>query len=113
MVSGGGVQGFDFFLLYDPAVIKITGVDNQRLVTSGGGAVPLDFSDIVPDTDGSCLVAFADFGANIEDGPGVLSRISIEAVGMGTSPLVLAARPFTVIVRDVVIVLDGGRPARE
>ncbi|MEX0683181.1 MAG: cohesin domain-containing protein [Dehalococcoidia bacterium] len=85
----GGIAGFNFILHYDPARLKVTAYDNEMLLDAGGGTNPFDFTNVVPDTDGNFVVGFADFGSNIENGAGVLSRITLEAIGAGTSPLTL------------------------
>ena len=90
VASGGGVQGFGFVLTYDPAVVTVSALNNLMLVAAGGGTVPLDFSEGTPSSDGAFNVAFADFGANLEEGAGVLSRITLQGAGVGVSDLTLS-----------------------
>ncbi|HEY5639967.1 MAG TPA: cohesin domain-containing protein [Dehalococcoidia bacterium] len=97
---GNVVEGFQFTLNYDPAILRITALDNVMLLYSGGGTVPFDFSDAVPDTSGTFNASFADFGPNSEGGNGVLSRITIQAIGTGTSALTLSG-----------VGVSGGTPA--
>ncbi len=95
------VSGFDLTLNYDPAKLKVVGFDNLLMIAAGGGTIPFDFTDPVPDTDGSFRVALADFGPNAESGDGVLSRITMESIGPGISPLTLA---------DVIVAGDDQGP---
>jgi hypothetical protein len=82
------MSGFQFFLHYDPAKLKITAIDNGKMLATGGGSL-LDFSDPVPDEDGVYSAAIADFGPNTEAGDGVLSRITLQSVGNGVSTISL------------------------
>ncbi len=94
----GGIAGVQFDLVYDPTKVKVTGVNNSQLLSVNTGALILDFSDAVPDTDGVFTAAAADFtGTPTALGPGVLSRITVEGVGAGIGALSLTN----------ILVLDG------
>ena len=56
-------KGFQFALGYDPAVVKVTAKNNLLLMASGGGTIPIDFSEGVPDTDGTFAVALTTAGS--------------------------------------------------
>ncbi|HEU4760482.1 MAG TPA: cohesin domain-containing protein, partial [Dehalococcoidia bacterium] len=95
-----GVSAFEFTLNYDSSRLKVTAVDNLQLLASGGGTIPMDVSDPVPDTDGAFYVGFVDFSANYENGDGVLSRITLESTGAGVSPLTLTGPIADPVVYD-------------
>jgi hypothetical protein len=86
------ISGFQADLLYDPSVLKVNAIDYGFLLSSTGSGV-LDFGSDTPDTDGEVLLSAAMFnllsiiGA---DGDGVLARVSLQAIGPGTSPLDIA-----------------------
>lgn len=103
------IAGFQFDIDYDPSVIRITDVvdvdaagsvapDNvtilSRIVSSGGFEF-LRLSEDPPDEDGSFTASAIDATddpfppANHEAGDGVLARITAEAVGTGTSDLII------------------------
>lgn len=85
----GAMTAFQFVLNYDPQVIMITAADQQLLIAANG-VTPQDFTESVPNNDGQFEVAFVDFSTGPpEDGAGVLSRITITAVGSGNSELQL------------------------
>lgn len=79
------IDGFQFDLVYDSTKVRVTAVDNLQMLNAGGATQAIDFSDQVPDTDGTFTVAVADFGPNNESGDGVLSRITLEALANGQS----------------------------
>ncbi|MBI2913407.1 MAG: hypothetical protein HYY03_05755 [Chloroflexi bacterium] len=93
-VDPGGVTAFQFLLHYDPKVLKVSAVDNQMLIAANGNTVPVEFSETPPDSrddPDAFLVAFLDFGFSPpESGSGVLSRITLTAVGQGRSELQLS-----------------------
>ena len=76
----GGLKGFAFDLVYDPAKLTVTGVDNALFLVSSPGSSLLDLSDPVPDTTGNFTVIAIDVtGTPLENGSGVLSRITLHA----------------------------------
>lgn len=74
------LSGFQFTLNYDPAVLQVSGEDQNYLIYSSGGTVPVPLSDFPSDSDGAFFGALADFGPNYEYGPGVLTRLTFQAV---------------------------------
>lgn len=89
-----GIAGWGYNLHYDPAVINVTAAENNMMLnanapfefvmanyTQGGGANPL------PATSGNMRIDFADISEDYEDGDGVLSRLTLTAVGPGTTTL--------------------------
>ncbi len=103
--TGGGTSGFQFQLNYDATKLHVVGVNNLMMLAAGGGTVPLDFSEALPDTDGQFNVSLADFGPNAENGDGVLSRITLKSVGAGVSQLTLSG----VIIPDADPATGGSR----
>ena len=103
------IAGFQIDIDYDPSVIRITDVidvdaagseapDNVTILSrkvSSGGFEFLHLSEDLPDVDGSFTVSAIDATdtplppANNEAGEGVLARITAEAVGAGTSDLMI------------------------
>jgi hypothetical protein len=87
------IAGFQADLLYNPAVLKVTGVNYNFLLTTTGTAV-IDFGDATPDTDGDFFLLAAMYSITPftgASGNGVLARITLEAVGSGSSALDLTS----------------------
>ena len=86
-----GVAGFQLNLIYDPAVVNVVGQDAAMLLTADGESILISLGDgasaEAPDADGDFLMAEADMSANFESGDGVLTRITLRAVGEGASAL--------------------------
>jgi hypothetical protein len=57
------------------------------LLAAGSSIIPIDFSDPMPDEDGTLFIAIADFGTTDESGAGVLSRIQFQALATGAAQL--------------------------
>ena len=89
--GGGGIFGFGFDILYDPTVVQVTAkadLATTSLIASGGNAyTPYSFTDASPDTDGDYQVAEADGSTNYESGAGTIIRLTLTAIGAGTSQL--------------------------
>jgi hypothetical protein len=105
----GGVMGFSYNLLFDPSVLEVTAIDDNFLTQAGGDttefeSIDADYvqgenpdEDPLPGTTGDVRVDYFDFGDapdSIESGSGVLSRITLHAVGTGLSGLQLVDEPF-------------------
>ena len=92
----GGISGFDIDLIYDAARLQVTGVDNEQVLTLNSGASVTDSSvfdnpGAPEDTDGSFhVVANDSAGSPTYAGPGVLSRITLQATGSGLASLSVA-----------------------
>jgi hypothetical protein len=95
--GSGGLAGSQFNLLYDPSIVNVIAFDADLMLTADGEAIPWSGSEPVPDADGDFLAVEVDLGTNYESGDGVLIRITLQAVGNGTSALAL----------DGVIIADG------
>lgn len=86
-VPDGGMSGFGMNILYNPAVLKITASDTTQMLAAAGGYFPFSLGEPVPDTNGDFRIDIADLSPNYETGEGVLVRLTVEAVGTGTSSL--------------------------
>ncbi len=76
-------------LFYNPAIVNVTASDFALLLAANEGSKPLPaLTDPLPDSDGSFQVAALDFSTSPgETGPGVLTRVTLTAVGSGVSNL--------------------------
>ena len=93
--NSGGIAGFGYNLHYDPKVLNVTADDNslklggslfefiQANYLAGGGANPL------PSTSGDMRVDVGDLSSIPKSGDGVMSRLTIQAVGPGQSTITL------------------------
>jgi Thrombospondin type 3 repeat/Cohesin domain/Dockerin type I domain len=84
------ISGFQANLLYNPAIVHVTGVDYHFLLASTPVAV-VDVGDSVPDSDGTFVLAAVQFPLVPAAGSGVLARVTLQAVGVGGSSLDLAS----------------------
>lgn len=76
---------FEFYLGYDPAVLRATGAELGTFLTSTG-RTPVPLGPLV--TDDEIRFAGASYGtAAGPDGGGVLARVTFRVVGSGTSAL--------------------------
>ncbi|MEX1193646.1 MAG: cohesin domain-containing protein [Dehalococcoidia bacterium] len=97
--GNGGIAGYDFNFDYNPARTKVVSYNPVMLLGANGGTIPIDFSETVPDTDGSFHLAFGDFGNQPpESGVGVVVRITLEGVSAGNSNLTMSS----------LLLVDGG-----
>ncbi len=92
------IAGSQFTLHYDNTKVRVAAADSLQLLAAGGSTIAIDLSDGAPDSDGAFLAAMADFGPNRESGDGILSRLSIEAVG--TQPSVATLTLTDVLIAD-------------
>ena len=91
------MTAFQLELLYDPAIVNVTANDVAMLLATNADFNPQYVGNPLPDTDGDFLVAVADFTMSPGDtGPGVLSRITLSAVGSGVTNL----SPAGIDIRD-------------
>lgn len=96
----GGVMGFSYNLKFNPDVVHVVTIENDWLTQSGGETTVINFldgdatnepnNDPFPGTTGNVRVDNIDLSLTIEDGSGVLSRVTLLAVGTGTSDLALS-----------------------
>ena len=95
--GAGGLIGFSYNLLFDPAVVQVTAVDDNFLIAAGGEASPYEVidgdgtaggnSDPLPGTTGNVRIDYLDLSSSVESGSGVLSRVTLRALGPGRSDL--------------------------
>lgn len=100
---GGGLSGYSYDVLFDPAIVEITSIDNDFLVTSlpepiGFGFIDADgfggsITDPFPATTGNLEVNYGDLSTNDEDGSGVLTRLELLAKAPGETALRLVFLP--------------------
>lgn len=89
------ITGVGFDLLYNPAIVQVNAESHNYLLTVNPGSSIFAAGDETlgfPDTDGDFNEATLDTGpipSSTETGPGVLSRITLQAVGTGVSSLTL------------------------
>ena len=114
--TNGDLAGFEFKVIYDNTKVSVTNANHLMLINAGGSTIPVPLGDSTPDSDGSFLVAFADFGPNTESGAGLLSRITIRGVSAGTSAISVQDllindrnnNTYTVLgIQNAQIVVDG------
>lgn len=95
--GAGGIVGYSYNLHFDPAVVHVIAADNNVLLNAD---TPIEFLDAdytdngavrepLPATTGNLRIDFADLSPNYESGSGVLSRLTLEAVGAGSTDLTL------------------------
>ncbi len=87
------IAGFQADLLYNPAVLKVTAVGYDFLLTTTGASV-VNVGNSVPDTDGNFRLAAAMFSTTPitgAAGEGVLARITFQVTGAGSSVLDLTS----------------------
>ena len=80
------------YFTFDPSVLNLTAVDVELFQAANENSSIVDLSpQSLPDTDGSFFIAAADVGDRAEDrGSGVLARLTLKAVGSGTSAIALS-----------------------
>ena len=97
-----GVSGFQFDLLFDPALVAITSVDYGHLLAQAAGSAVTLFGETAS-ADGSLRAAGVDFGplgiepaGPSEIGPGILARIALAGqTGVGVGDLTLESITIT------------------
>lgn len=88
-----GLTSFDLRLAYDSDVVQVTDADfNFFLVSTppGGNVFPILFESELP---GRQFIAAAEFQGPADSGSGVLARVSLAAVGKGTSDVSVVTSP--------------------
>ena len=112
----GGLIGFAYNLLYDPAVVHVTGLNNALMIAGAGEPQPFQVVDANPATEeaepppstgGDLRVDYVDLTEQIEGGEGVLSRFTMQAVGAGQTTLQLVSLPDE-IDHPLVLPADAG-----
>ncbi len=88
----GGLGGYSGSVDYNKDVIKINSYTALMLFAAAPAGFPIPFgTDPVPDTDGAWAFSQGELAGGIEDGEGVAIRLTVEAVGAGTSTLTLSS----------------------
>lgn len=92
-----GLLAYQYSLRYDPLLIWIVEDVRGQLLEQAAGSTMIPLSDELPDRNGIYISWGVDFGpsgiepaGSSEKGPGVLSRLVLEARREGTSDLVVA-----------------------
>jgi hypothetical protein len=91
------IIGVGFDLSYDPSIVRVNAENHNFLLTANTGSSIFAAGDETlgfPDTDGLYNESTVDVGAlpaSAETGPGVISRITLEAVGIGITTLSLSS----------------------
>lgn len=93
-----GIVSFQLRFFYDPEILHVVSEDKDQLLDQASGSVLIPLSDPLPDRDGVYQTSAVDFGpsgvepdGSSEKGPGVLTRIRIEAQQAGMTPMVVSA----------------------
>jgi hypothetical protein len=94
-----GIAGFGFNLLFDPSILQVNNVlafDGPTILKAADHPVPVAFLNYdgyssgqnqPPGRSGNVRVDLINLGSNFANGDGVLTRITLQAVGTGTSRL--------------------------
>jgi hypothetical protein len=84
--------GFEAEIRYDSRLLQVVDVESDFLIAAEGQYQPFDgLSDPLPDSDGKLRIVVLDIAsetfpqANVESGPGVLSRVTFRARAKGIS----------------------------
>ena len=88
----GGIRGTDFDLLFNPSVVRVNqiqGFEGPTILKAGGGEEPFEQFDLIgpPGTTGDVFGGMVDLSAVPRFGDGVLTRVTLQAVGEGFSHL--------------------------
>lgn len=90
----GGLAGFGYDLIYNPAVLNVTSSNpNFMLTAAPGGGSTVPFGETPPDSNGDFQPAYANFTSDDHSGKGVLERIVMTVVGSGVSTLDISTDP--------------------
>jgi hypothetical protein len=93
--NSGGIGGFGYNFHYNPQVLNVTAADNSLMV---GKVTPLEIiranssattpgANPFPATDGDMRIDYGDLSSTYPQGDGVLSRLTIKAIGAGQSTI--------------------------
>ncbi len=94
------IVGTSYNLHFDPAVLRATAVNFEDFMIATGDHIPFiwidgdatdnsSVKDPLPATTGNLRAEFADLSQIYESGNGVMSRVTLEAIGPGTTELIL------------------------
>jgi hypothetical protein len=89
-----GLAGFGYNITFDPAVLNIVSAQNNMMINA---LAPFEHiianysfnadPNPLPATTGNLRIDYADISEDYEHGDGVLSRLTVKAIGPGTSNL--------------------------
>lgn len=96
-----GIVGFELYIDYPADLVSVTAVDHEFLLGAVGTYAPFEgLSDPLPDSDGRYYLAIADLatndpdnGSNVEEGPGVLARLTLTAKAAGIAGVSVVFQP--------------------
>jgi hypothetical protein len=97
--DGQGLSAFSYDFTFDPNVVSVTASSASFLLSVAGAATPpanLGESppdDLSDDTPGDYQPGWADLSTDYDSGAGVLERITLTAVGTGTTDLSIKDDP--------------------
>jgi hypothetical protein len=83
---------WETYLQYDESVVNVTAINVRMFQAANSGSNVFNASETPPDDDGMFYASAAELAAGKEDsGSGVLARVTLRAVGSGTSPADLSS----------------------
>ncbi len=80
--------------VYDRSILEVTDGDVRMFQQANPGSDVVDFSELLPDTDGQFFMGGGDVGNALDSGTGVLVRLTLRAVGSGVGQVALAQLDF-------------------
>ncbi|MDO8614947.1 MAG: cohesin domain-containing protein [Dehalococcoidia bacterium] len=85
---------WEIYFQYDPAILEVTQRDVRLFQQANGDSSVYDLSEKVPDTDGFYRVSAADtsYPPSADSGSGVLTELTLSAIGTGTSDVSLGSQ---------------------
>ena len=85
---------WEAYIEYDPDILEVTGRDAEMFLAANPGSSVLDVSGRIPNRDGLYRAAAADTSdpPTPDSGSGILLRLSLKALGPGTSDIELIKR---------------------
>ena len=84
------LKSFQFSLAYNASVVNVSAVNTSQLLNANAGSSVFGASEATPGSDGSHTISALDISVSTgETGPGIIARVTLQAVGTGTGPLTL------------------------
>lgn len=97
------IVSFQVVINYDKDLLEVSEVDYEQLLASNGNFQPFEaapqLSDPLPDRDGQLSITVLDLasnetpGANVESGPGIISRVTFKVKAAGLAALSIGYDP--------------------
>lgn len=96
-----GIVAFEAYIDYAPDILEASAIDYEFLLGARGTFAPFEgLGDTTPDRDGRLYIAVADLatndpsaGDNVEEGPGVLARITFTTKAAGLAAVAPVFEP--------------------